>query len=134
MTKRIIALLILLPVAIIIVALALANRQPITLAVPNLDGSVLMSAQAPLFAILFAVLFLGMIIGSLGTWVRQSKHRKAARENSVEATKAGFEARKQRERADELAQDKITTADDRPAVNARAAALGLPAPTPRKAA
>ncbi len=134
MTKRIIAILILLPVAIIIVALALANRQPITLAVPNLDGSVLLSTELPLYAILFAVLFIGMIIGSLGTWVRQSRHRKAARANSAEASKAGAEAHKQRERADDLANDKATTPDNRPAVNARAAALGLPAPTPRKAA
>ncbi|MEL6751005.1 MAG: lipopolysaccharide assembly protein LapA domain-containing protein [Pseudomonadota bacterium] len=126
MTKRIIAVLILLPVAIIIVALSLANRRPVDLIVPNFDGSALLATQVPLFALLFVVLLLGMVIGSLGTWVRQAKHRRAARENKVEATKAGFEAEKQRERA-----EATVTSNGIVAVNDRAAALGLPAPTPR---
>ena len=128
--KRLLAIFILLPVAILIVALSLANRQPVRLSVPNFNGEALFAMQAPLFVVLFAILFIGMIIGSLGTWVRQSRHRRKSSERKVEATKAGFEAQKQRERADALAMEQGKTH----AANDRAAKLGLPAPPPRRAA
>ena len=135
MTKRILALLIALPVAIIIIALSLANRRPVQLDVPNLSGEPLLSAQLPLFVVLFVTLFAGLVIGSLATWVRQGRHRRKAATNKVEATRAEFEAAKQRERAEELAARQAQNdSSEESGFPARAVALGLPAPTPRKAA
>jgi cell division protein FtsL len=125
MTKRIIAVLVLLPVAIIVVALSLANRQPVELIIPNFDGSALFSASLPLFAVVFVTLFLGLLLGSLGTWLRQARYRRAAETGKVEATKARRDAEKQRQRAEQMSK-----AEENNSANERAAALGLPAPTP----
>ena len=39
----------------------------------------------PLFIFLFVALALGMIVGSLATWVKQGRYRKLARQRGVEA-------------------------------------------------
>lgn len=122
MMSRLTTIFILVPIGIIVLALAVANRQPVTLAVPpDVNGEPLLSATIPLFAVIFVALLIGMIIGSCATWVKQGRHRKKAQERKVEATKATFEAQKQKERADALAGE--PTAGD----EARAK-LGLPAP------
>ena len=103
--KRIAGLFILLPIGILIVALAVANRQVVTVSIPPQVGDApLYAFSLPLFALLFAMLFVGMLIGSFATWVTQGKHRKQARLQKVEATKATFEAKKQAERADTMAE------------------------------
>ena len=104
MMKRLTTIFILVPVGVIILALAVANRQSITLAVPpQVNGEPLLSVSIPLFAIIFVALLIGMVIGSFATWVKQGRHRKLAQVHKVEATKATFEAQKQKERADSLA-------------------------------
>lgn len=125
MTKRIVAVVVLLPVAIIVVALSLANRQSVELIVPNFDGTALFSASLPLFAVIFVTLFTGLLLGSLGTWLRQSRHRRAAEIRKAEAVAAKRDAEKLRQRAEQLAK-----AEESDSANERAAALGLPAPTP----
>ena len=103
--KRIAGLFILLPIGILIVALAVANRQVVTVSIPPQVGDApLYSFSLPLFALLFAMLFVGMLIGSFATWITQGKHRKQARIQKVEATKATFEAQKQAERAEAMAE------------------------------
>ncbi|MEP0945042.1 MAG: LapA family protein [Rhizobiaceae bacterium] len=121
--KRIAGLLIFLPIGILVVALAVANRQVVTLAIPPQVGDApLYSFSLPLFALLFAMLFFGMLIGSFATWVTQGKHRKQARVQKVEATKAAFEAQKQSERADAMAE---TMTNEQKALGA----LGLAPPS-----
>ena len=39
----------------------------------------------PLFVLLFLPLALGMIVGSLATWMKQGRYRKLARQRSQEA-------------------------------------------------
>ncbi len=39
----------------------------------------------PLFIFLFLALAIGMIVGSLATWVKQGRYRKLARQRGVEA-------------------------------------------------
>jgi len=122
MMNRLTAIFVLVPVGIIVLALAVANRQPVTLAVPpDVNGAPLLSATLPLFAIVFVALLIGMMIGSCATWVKQGRYRKKAQEQKVEATKATFEAQKQKERADALAGEPSAGDEAR-------AKLGLPAP------
>ena len=120
--KRLVSLFILVPVGIIILALAVANRQPVAFSMPQVGDVTLYQFQIPLYVLLFASLLTGMVIGSLATWLKQGKHRKSAREHKVEATKMAFEAQKQKERADGIV-DELTN-EQRALV-----ALGLPAPS-----
>lgn len=125
MTRRIIAVLVLLPIAIIVVALSLANRQPVELIIPNFDGTALFGVDLPLFAVVFVTLFLGLLLGSLGTWLRQARYRRAAETRKAEAAAAKRDAEKLRQRAEQLSK-----AENSDNASDRAVALGLPAPTP----
>ena len=121
--KRIAGLFILLPIGILIVALAVANRQEVSVSIPPQVGDApLYSFSLPLFALLFVMLFVGMLIGSFATWITQGKHRKQARIQKVEATKATFEAKRQAERADAMAE---TMTNEQKALGA----LGLAPPS-----
>lgn len=120
--KKFISLLFLVPIGIIIVALSVANRQQVSLAIPpQVNDAPLYSFSLPLYALLFGTLFVGLIIGSTATWFTQGKHRKQAREQKLEATKMTFEAQKQKERADNVVEE---LSNEQKALNA----LGLPAP------
>lgn len=121
--KRLLTLLFLVPIGIVVIALAVTNRQDIVLSIPPQVGDApLYAFTVPLYAVLFATLFIGMMIGSCATWIKQGKHRKQVREQKVEATKMAFEADKLRENAD---------FNDNAASNENKAlqALGLPAPS-----
>ena len=121
--KRFAALLIFVPVGIVVVALAVANRQVVSVAIPPQIGDApLYSFSLPLFALIFATLFVGMVIGSFATWVSQGKHRKEARIQKLEATKQSFEAQKQTELA--RAKDEKLT-DEQKALGA----LGITPPS-----
>jgi len=123
--KRLITLFILVPIGIAIIALAVANRQQVTLNVPpDVGGAPLFSQSVPVYALVFIVLLFGMILGSCATWLKQGKHRKQARLQKVEATKAAFEAEKQKERAEVLAE-KVALM---PPQTANQPAPGLPKP------
>ncbi len=122
MINRLTMIFILVPIGIIVLALAVANRQSVTLAVPpDVGGEPLFSATLPLFAVVFISILVGMIIGSCATWLKQGRYRKEAQLQKTEATKATFEAQKQKERAEAL-KGEVSEADE-----ARSK-LGLPAP------
>jgi uncharacterized integral membrane protein len=86
--KKIITLAIFVPLGIVLVVLAVANRQTVTLALnPFQPQDSLLSVSAPFFLFLFLSLLFGMIIGSAVTWWSQGKHRKQARIEAREAIK-----------------------------------------------
>lgn len=104
MIKRIIALAILVPTAIVLIMLSVANRTAVTLALnPFQPSDQVMSVTAPFFVFLFAALMLGMVLGSLATWFKQGKHRKRARTNASEAVKWQSEADRQKAKAEKIA-------------------------------
>ena len=121
--KRFAALLVFVPVGIVIVALAVANRQLVTVSIPPQVGDApLYSFSLPLFALLFATLFVGMAVGGAATWLTQGRHRKQARKHKLEASRAEFEAKKQAERAESVIDSQT---EEQKALQA----LGLPAPS-----
>ncbi len=85
MIKKVVNIVILLPLAIVLILLSVANRQTVTLALNPFrpDDSVL-SLQAPFFLFLFIALVIGMLIGSVVTWFAQGKHRRRAHRLSEE--------------------------------------------------
>ncbi len=86
--KRIVAIVILVPLAVILIALSVANRATTILTVdPFNPGNPALSYSAPLFIWLFGALLIGVVIGSLVTWLTQGKHRRRARDRKLEATR-----------------------------------------------
>jgi uncharacterized integral membrane protein len=80
MLGRFVWLIIMVPVAIIVIALSVANRNAVPFTFdPFTPGNPLLTISAPLFMYLFASLLVGLIIGSIVTWLAQGRHRKAAR-------------------------------------------------------
>lgn len=76
---------------IILVAIAVANRAPVTLrALPaEIDtfAETGWSIEVPLFIAIFGGIVLGLAIGFVLEWLREAKHRTAAVENRRQAGK-----------------------------------------------
>ena len=102
MLKRIISLLMMIPAAIFLVTLAVANRHTVRL---NLDPfnpeAPVISLPMPFYAFLFGTLILGVILGGLATWMTQGKWRQTARKRTQEAMRWQSEA-------DRLARERDT--------------------------
>lgn len=73
--------LLLLPVALVVLVFAVANRHSTTVVLDPLglltSGIVI---SAPLFIILFLAMMVGVLVGGIASWIVQGKHRRAARE------------------------------------------------------
>jgi len=86
MLNRFVLIAVLVPLAIILVAFAVANRAPTAFTLdPFNPGNPALTWQLPLFVLLFAAIVVGLILGSLATWVRQGRYRKLARQRGQEA-------------------------------------------------
>ncbi len=82
MISRFVAALIFVPIAVILIALAVSNRTSTSFTIdPFNPGNPALTMELPLFIWLFAALAAGMMIGSIATWLKQGKHRRAMREN-----------------------------------------------------
>jgi uncharacterized integral membrane protein len=95
--KKFLKALILLPVAIVVVLLAVANRAPVLLSLdPFSQEAPEFSVTVPLFAVIFLAVMLGVIIGGTATWLAQGKHRRARRQYRREAHHLRTEAERLR--------------------------------------
>ncbi|MGB7432167.1 MAG: LapA family protein [Ahrensia sp.] len=92
MLRRLITVLFVVPVAIVLIALSVANRQvvPVSLDVFN-PGNPLLTFSAPMFAWMFGAMAVGIVIGGIATWFTQGKHRKHERELQRETDKLRYE-------------------------------------------
>jgi uncharacterized integral membrane protein len=78
--RKIVTAIIVIPLAAVIVAFAVANRQAVTVSFdPFSTASPAYAATLPLFVVIVAVLMLGVLIGGIAAWIRQSKWRRMAR-------------------------------------------------------
>jgi uncharacterized integral membrane protein len=78
--RKIVTAIIVIPLAAIIIAFAVANRQAVTVSFdPFSATSPAYAATLPLFVVIFAVLILGVLIGGIAAWIRQGKWRRSAR-------------------------------------------------------
>ncbi|MDB5554788.1 MAG: putative transrane protein [Rhizobium sp.] len=108
---RFIKLIVLVPIAVILVVLSVANRHFVTLALnPFRPDDALLSISLPLFVFLFVALITGVILGSLVTWFAQGRYRKQARDEAHEARKWREEAGKQRTRVEEITTRSLISA------------------------
>lgn len=106
--RRVLWLIVGLPVAAGLVVLAVVNRHAVRLVLdPFRPEAPVLSLEAPFYAYLLAVLMLGVVLGGVATWVGQSKWRRTARSRALEAIRWQAEAdRLTRERGRELAESK----------------------------
>ena len=85
--------LLLVPVAALVIMLAVVNRTPVTVVVdpfpPPSDG---LTFSAPLFLVILASVIVGVVIGGFGAWLRQGRHRRTARQAQAEAQRQRVEA------------------------------------------
>ncbi|MBD8906923.1 LapA family protein [Methylorubrum zatmanii] len=89
---RFLKALVLLPVAIVVVLLAVANREPVTLSLDPFSPEPVFSAALPLYAVVFGAVALGILVGGIGSWLGQSKTRQRARYHRREADRLAKEA------------------------------------------
>jgi uncharacterized integral membrane protein len=86
MLKRLVIVLIIVPLAVLLIAFAVANRTPVaTTFDPFNPGNPALTVQWPLFVVLFIALGLGLVIGGIATWFGQGRYRKLARQRAIEA-------------------------------------------------
>lgn len=80
MARKLVIWLVLVPLAIIILMFALANRQLVTISFDPFNVATPAAAVTlPLFVLVFVLVLLGVVIGGVAAWLRQSRYRRAAR-------------------------------------------------------
>jgi len=85
MLRKIVTAIIVVPLAAVIIAFAVANRQAVTVSFDPFSATApAYAATLPLFAVIFAVLILGVLIGGIAAWLGQSKWRRSARRLDAE--------------------------------------------------
>jgi hypothetical protein len=86
MVNRVLLVVVFVPLAVVLVALAVANRAATAFTLdPFNPGNPALTLQAPLFVWLFAALALGAVLGSLITWAKQGRYRRMAHQRGLEA-------------------------------------------------
>jgi uncharacterized integral membrane protein len=80
MLRSTVTAIILIPLAVILIGLAVANRQVVTISFDPFDAShPAYSVTLPLFVVILVLVILGVLIGGTAAWMRQSRWRAAAR-------------------------------------------------------
>ncbi|KQO86247.1 GMP synthase [Methylobacterium sp. Leaf90] len=89
---RFLKALILLPIAVVVVLLAVANREAVTLSFDPFSPEPVFSLVLPLYAVVFGSVALGILVGGIGSWLGQSQTRQRARYHRREADRLAKEA------------------------------------------
>ena len=98
MIRKIVTALILVPIAVVFICFAVANRQSVVVSLDPFDTAhPAVSVSMPLFALILLLLIGGVMLGGIAAWIGQSKWRRAARH-------AEWEARELRREVDRLKQ------------------------------
>jgi len=86
--RKIVTAIIVIPLAIVIVAFAVANRQMVTVSFdPFSTSNPAYAATLPLFVLIFILLIVGVIVGGAAAWIGQAKWRRGARQLDAEVRK-----------------------------------------------
>jgi uncharacterized membrane protein YqjE len=86
MLRKFLRALILVPLAVLLVAFAVANRQIVVVSLDPFDATDPAYRLAlPLFVLIIALLIIGVIVGGVAAWLRQNKWRRAARHAEAQA-------------------------------------------------
>jgi uncharacterized integral membrane protein len=84
--RKFLAIAILVPLAIVIVMFAVANREVITVSFDPFDAThPALALKMPLFILIFVLVAVGVVVGGIAAWLKQSKWRTRARRAESEA-------------------------------------------------
>ena len=98
MLRKIVTALIVIPLAIVIIAFAVANRQSVTVSFDPFSASAPAAvATLPLFALVILLLIVGVVVGGVAAWLGQGGGRRAVRRlerdaHELRAKLAAYEA------------------------------------------
>jgi uncharacterized integral membrane protein len=85
MLRKIVTAIVVIPLLIIVVGFAVANRQAVTISFdPFTATQPAYAITLPLFVVIFVLIILGVIIGGAATWLRQNAWRRSARRLDAE--------------------------------------------------
>lgn len=85
MFRKIVTAVIAIPLAAVLIAFAVANRQSVTVSFdPFSSTDPAYAATLPLFAVVMLVLIFGVLVGGIAAWLKQGKWRRAARQLEAE--------------------------------------------------
>ena len=80
MIRKVVKAFVLIPLALILIAFAVANRQTVTVSFDPFDkADPAFSLALPLYVVILALVIAGVIIGGVAAWMRQGKWRGRAR-------------------------------------------------------
>jgi uncharacterized integral membrane protein len=123
MLRKVLTIVIVVPLAVVIVAFAVANRQVVTVSFdPFSSANPAYAATLPLFVLIFALVILGVIVGGIATWLRQASWRRTARALDADVRSLHQELEAMRRRAAEDEARLNETRRDEPR------SLSLPSP------
>jgi hypothetical protein len=84
--RKLVLVLVVLPLGVVLIALAVVNRKPVELVLDPLGGAESgLSLEAPFFLFLLGAFAVGLIVGGIATWFGQGKWRRLAREETRQA-------------------------------------------------
>jgi hypothetical protein len=85
MIRKILTVLILVPLTIVLVMFAVANRQMITVSFDPFDATQpAFAPRMPLFVLIFVLVGVGVLVGGMAAWLKQHKWRVRARRAEAE--------------------------------------------------
>lgn len=86
MIRKLVTILVLLPLAILLVTFAVANRQSVVVLFdPFNEAHPAHTVTLPLYVLSLILLVVGIVVGGVAAWLRQGKWRRAARQAEGEA-------------------------------------------------
>jgi uncharacterized integral membrane protein len=83
--RRLVLGFVLVPLGVVVIALAVANRKPAQLVLDPFGAAGGPSLEAPFFLFLLGAFAFGLLVGGVATWIGQHKWRRTAREEAREA-------------------------------------------------
>src|ERR1044071_9322335 len=106
--RKLVTILVLIPLAVVIVMFAVANRDAVTLSFdPFSAAQPAFALKLPMFVLIFVLVGIGVLVGGMAAWLRQHRWRTRAR-------RAEAEARELRSRLDQTAGPRLPPANDVP--------------------
>jgi hypothetical protein len=95
MIRKIVAAVILVPLALLIIAFAVANRELVVVSLDPFDKvHPALSLELPLFVLILVLVIGGVVVGGIAAWLRQGRWRRAARLAEAEARELRAEVEK----------------------------------------
>lgn len=132
MIRKVLAFVVLVPLAVVIVALAVANRGPVAISLDPLNqANPAYVAHVPLYLLVFLLVIVGVLIGGVAAWLKQSHWRRRARRLETQLRRAYDEIKDLRSNAAETGTNGSGAPGNAPASMHAGAGRAQPWPAPR---